>query len=69
MLEQELLVRTVQVMDEYNIKYMLTGSYASSLQGLPRSTDCMNQSFKEKCLYMRAYISSKLSAKSKKRDN
>ncbi len=38
MLEQELLVRTVQVMDEHNIKYMLTGSYVSSLQGQPRST-------------------------------
>ncbi len=38
MLEQELLVRTVRVMDRHNIAYMLTGSYASSLQGHPRST-------------------------------
>lgn len=38
MLEQELLVHTVQVMDRHNIKYMLTGSYASSMQGQPRST-------------------------------
>ena len=38
MLEQELLVRTVRVMDRHNIDYMLTGSYASSLQGHPRST-------------------------------
>lgn len=38
MLEQELLVQTIQVMDRHNIKYMLTGSYASSMQGQPRST-------------------------------
>ena len=38
MLEQELLIRTVQVMNDHNIEYMLTGSYVSSLQGQPRST-------------------------------
>ena len=39
MLGQELLVRAVRVMDKHNIEYMLTGSYASSLQGHPRSTN------------------------------
>lgn len=38
MSQQELLKRVVQVLDTVGIKYMLTGSVVSSLQGEPRST-------------------------------
>lgn len=38
MSQQKLLARVVQVFDEHNIQYMLTGSVASSLHGEPRST-------------------------------
>ena len=38
MLQQELLVRVVEFFNAHEIPYMLTGSYASGLQGEPRST-------------------------------
>jgi hypothetical protein len=38
MLQQELLSRVVRCLDDLGIDYMLTGSYASSIQGEPRST-------------------------------
>lgn len=38
MLQQELLKRTVEVLESLGIPYMLTGSTVSSLQGNPRST-------------------------------
>jgi hypothetical protein len=38
MLQQELLSRVVRCLDDLGIEYMLTGSYASSIQGEPRST-------------------------------
>ena len=38
MSQQELLKRVVNVLDDLKIDYMLTGSYASSMQGEPRSS-------------------------------
>lgn len=38
MSQQELLNRVVQILTEAGIEYMVTGSFASSLQGEPRST-------------------------------
>jgi hypothetical protein len=38
MLQQELLSRVIRCLDDLGIDYMLTGSYASSMQGEPRST-------------------------------
>ena len=38
MSQQELLKRVVRILDGAKIKYMLTGSVVSSLQGEPRST-------------------------------
>lgn len=38
MSQQELLRKVIQVLDEIEIQYMLTGSIVSSLQGEPRST-------------------------------
>jgi hypothetical protein len=38
MLQQELLSRVTRSLDDLGIDYMLTGSYASSIQGEPRST-------------------------------
>ncbi|RKX76897.1 MAG: hypothetical protein DRP87_10625 [Spirochaetes bacterium] len=38
MSQQELLKKVIQALDQAGIKYMLTGSIASSLQGEPRST-------------------------------
>ncbi|NOZ85680.1 MAG: hypothetical protein GXP49_05360 [Deltaproteobacteria bacterium] len=38
MSQQELLKRVIQTLDLIGIKYMITGSVASSLQGEPRST-------------------------------
>jgi hypothetical protein len=38
MAQRDLLVRVVDVLDGAHIPYMLTGSFASSLQGEPRST-------------------------------
>ncbi|MDP6625256.1 MAG: hypothetical protein QGG87_02230, partial [Nitrospinota bacterium] len=38
MSQQELLKKVINVLDEIKIQYMLTGSFASSLQGYPRST-------------------------------
>jgi len=38
MSQQELLKRVVQALSRAGIKYMLTGSFASSLQGGPRSS-------------------------------
>jgi hypothetical protein len=38
MLQQELLKKVIQVLDNAKIDYMVTGSVASSLQGEPRST-------------------------------
>jgi hypothetical protein len=38
MLQQELLSLVVRCLDDLGIDYMLTGSYASSIQGEPRST-------------------------------
>jgi hypothetical protein len=38
MSQQELLRRVVEALDRAGIDYMLTGSFASSLQGEPRST-------------------------------
>ena len=38
MSQQELLKRVVEILDQLGIDYMVTGSTASSLQGLPRST-------------------------------
>ncbi len=38
MLQQELLSRVTRCLDDLGIDYMLTGSYASSIQGEPRST-------------------------------
>ncbi|MGH7199680.1 MAG: nucleotidyltransferase domain-containing protein, partial [Planctomycetaceae bacterium] len=37
-LGQELLINVVTILDRIGAEYMLTGSYASSLQGEPRST-------------------------------
>ena len=38
MSQQELLKKIVGALDRVGIEYMLTGSFASSLQGEPRST-------------------------------
>ena len=38
MSQQELLKRVIQALDQAEIKYMITGSVVSSLQGEPRST-------------------------------
>ncbi len=38
MLQQELLRRVTGILDDLGIGYMLTGSFASSIQGEPRST-------------------------------
>jgi hypothetical protein len=38
MSQQELLSRVVTVLDDLGIDYMLTGSYASSMQGEPRTS-------------------------------
>ena len=38
MLQQELLIRVVDVLDDNHIGYMITGSVASSIQGEPRLT-------------------------------
>lgn len=38
MLQQELLIRVVRILDDLGIDYMVTGSYASAIQGQPRST-------------------------------
>jgi predicted nucleotidyltransferase len=38
MSQQELLKKVIQILDETEIEYMITGSIASSLQGEPRST-------------------------------
>jgi hypothetical protein len=38
MSQQELLSRVVAILDELGIDYMMTGSYASSMQGEPRSS-------------------------------
>lgn len=39
MLEQDLLAKVIQFLDDNKIDYMLTGSYVSSMQGQPRSTN------------------------------
>ncbi len=39
MLEQDLLKKIIKILEANQIEYMLTGSYASSLQGQPRSTN------------------------------
>ena len=36
MSQHELLSRVIRALDETGVQYMLTGSYASSLQGEPR---------------------------------
>jgi hypothetical protein len=38
MSQQELLIRVTRSLDDLGIDYMLTGSFASSIQGAPRST-------------------------------
>ncbi|MDI6783843.1 MAG: hypothetical protein QME64_07090, partial [bacterium] len=38
MSQQELLKKVIQILESAGIPYMLTGSFASSLQGEPRST-------------------------------
>jgi len=38
MSQQELLKRVLQALDQVGIRYMITGSVVSSLQGEPRST-------------------------------
>src|SRR5580692_5422965 len=38
MSQSELLKKTIEVLESANIPYMLTGSFASSLQGEPRLT-------------------------------
>ncbi|MEX0715883.1 MAG: hypothetical protein WD066_04815 [Planctomycetaceae bacterium] len=38
MSQQELLAAVVGALDEAGVAYMVTGSYASSLQGEPRAT-------------------------------
>lgn len=38
MLQQELLSRVIRTLDDLGIDYMVTGSFASSIQGVPRST-------------------------------
>jgi hypothetical protein len=38
MSQQELLSRVIKVLDDLGIEYMLTGSYASNMQGEPRSS-------------------------------
>ncbi len=38
MSQQELLIQVVRILDELGIDYMVTGSFASSMQGEPRLT-------------------------------
>ncbi len=38
MQQTQLLEKTIELLEQNNIQYLITGSFASSLQGIPRST-------------------------------
>ncbi len=38
MLQPQLLIKVIDLLDEYHIEYMVTGSIVSSIQGEPRAT-------------------------------
>lgn len=42
MQQTQLLEKIIKLLEDNNIQYLITGSYASSLQGTPRSTHDIN---------------------------